>query len=460
MPTSEKEDEKRVCAVRNLPKNASPADIDDMLVFMDELKQLAKKLTDSKLNVFIIAEAKKIKITYQGREVRDLKDLRNAWQDELDRMNCRKIFAVLFGTFETSPIFPKIHFELMQECGLYPSTSRDVQNVTKTGRVKVGVFYNLIRNKLRDTFRSKIFSKKKKGHGVKLIVSGTNGQPRKRGKFIWETCVQDWGEAAHRDWLAARGETVSSFNENDEVKPKQNSKHREETSPPRAVKAKAPSLSYIDDTDSSDDDNGFPVVVPKRVLGSISNQRLEEEARQKRLAQKIEEQKKNNKIHGSNSKQNRFVKEVPPRAGKARAFSLSDSSDDDDDFSVDVPKRVLGSNSNQRLEEEARLKRLAKKIEEQNKKIEVWEQDRLVKKIEEQKAIIESMEKERKALKKNAAFQKAQAAKERQQADVDDATAAAKVAKRAANKKVTLCYSSSFPATKRFSVSVISLYAS
>lgn len=196
-------------SIQNLPSRPSVEDIRDMSDLQDELKRKALESMDSKLNIYILDKAKQAEIMNKGTVVTTLNDLQDTWKNELSKDNCKKFFDVFYGCFEDNveAAADRIQFETMQSLGLWHSTKDNELNYSGDGvkrKLRKGALSTQFHNKLRDTFRSKVFNPAGRTHGVKLTVSGKAGLRRPRRKFVFETCVRGWNSDQHREWLRAK----------------------------------------------------------------------------------------------------------------------------------------------------------------------------------------------------------------------------------------------------------------
>ena len=113
-------------ATRNLPNNASPEDITDMIAFMEEAKTLINSKCEMKLLARILNAAKDLKIAYpNGQIIQTEKDLARIWVKHLDKDLLKKYFIVYYTSFEGEEgkeVVAKIAYDVKQELGIWHST--------------------------------------------------------------------------------------------------------------------------------------------------------------------------------------------------------------------------------------------------------------------------------------------------------------------------------------------------
>jgi len=167
--------------------------------FASTLKEVLSSTIRSKLTFFFTEKAKASGMQFRGRNVTTFKEVYKSWTEEVITMEkCQQLFEILYGCFEREDIVRRIQWETMYEHGLFFSDENNLINRTKSGEVVTDSIYQLVKTKIRDSYRSR-FTVGKVPHGVTVNItvykkSDNKKLKRKRGEFVPDKHVKGWGE--------------------------------------------------------------------------------------------------------------------------------------------------------------------------------------------------------------------------------------------------------------------------
>jgi len=212
----------RTRAIRNLPNDASPADINNMMVLQGELYKIVADVASSKATLLLLELTQNAKITLEDGTLAirpgQLKDL---WYKNPNRDLAKEIYEIGFGSREDGITFRKNILNILVHLGIWFPVSGELSEYSKRGPVmvpKTSFVSSIWHNKFRELVRRNLLGDRSP-HGVTITIStdkkdnkgeedesthstSNNGKKaaRRKKRFIWETNVKGWDSTKHRNW--------------------------------------------------------------------------------------------------------------------------------------------------------------------------------------------------------------------------------------------------------------------
>jgi len=189
--------------------------------FMKWLKASMGDSIRSKISLYhsCLLKEGKVLITYRGKKVETIEDLKNAWTKEpLTPDKCEAMFFFLYGNISEDDyvVIRRIQFEVMMEHGVWFSGENNPLNrKIKNGKTSVTTssVWTLVRDKLRDSSARRLVGQKGKGppHGVTITLVNPDRKHRgETGVFSFKDHVRGWGGEKHIQFNASFGTGVIS----------------------------------------------------------------------------------------------------------------------------------------------------------------------------------------------------------------------------------------------------------
>lgn len=198
-------------SVQNMPSNSSPEDIKDMNQLMKEMKEIIGNSANSKIMIHSGTLSSEERVN--GKKVSTYQELTQAWKKDpsVDGL-AESLYNVMYDTTDNPENFNKLVNTIMLKdlkiwCTVHDGSKDLILTGKQKDKPKVNAAAKLVRNKGRDTCRSKVNSC---AHGVKIVVTHKGGRKsRRKKKFIHEENVTGWHGEKHMKWLQQQRKEVT-----------------------------------------------------------------------------------------------------------------------------------------------------------------------------------------------------------------------------------------------------------
>ena len=214
-------DLKRDAAVRSLPSNAGPSEIESMIKLQDELLLIFAKEVPSKITLKYHEKAAALKIMHKGKVVTQFDLIRKEFHENPSRDLLAKLYDLDYGLREDDHTMNEIRYEICQELKVY-CTATDVRldfvNKGKGTVPKAHFLNRTICDKFRQISRSKIYGNPT--HGISLTISHKKedkedkegkGTSRRSKCFSFDDNVRGWEGPMHVAFLEEKNSKNESF---------------------------------------------------------------------------------------------------------------------------------------------------------------------------------------------------------------------------------------------------------
>lgn len=208
-PSVRNEADQQKHAVQNLPGNPGMEKTAAMIQLQKEMYKILGDAAHKKLSNVILELAVLLKVQYGERTVANLEDIRDAWFNSPSMELGEKLYRLLFLNDDKAN-WRKIIFEIATEmkiwCPVVDVTLDCTVNDGGKGKgvpPKVHVLSKILTDRLRDSFRQKIFSRKSP-HGLKIKISVSKRKGRRTKGFNPDESLTGWNSPQHLSWLKAR----------------------------------------------------------------------------------------------------------------------------------------------------------------------------------------------------------------------------------------------------------------
>lgn len=212
----------RVAAVRALPSQASPAQIDDMHDLMKEVWKAFIENLNGKLFVRLTQRCRDLKIKKGTKFATTIKEAGVAFRTEEPTLTeMAKYFDLFYLEIDRNNMKNEIVNESMKDLKFWFSNDEADMNYVANGKVKSSCIQHLLMEKLRDQ-RNPYKKGARIPHGIKFTVTveggrSSNGMRRRKKGDAFDpiTNLSGWGEQLHVEFNSNHGyampEKVCSF---------------------------------------------------------------------------------------------------------------------------------------------------------------------------------------------------------------------------------------------------------
>ena len=194
-------------AVNNLPENSDATKIQAMIDLQKNMHGIISDVAKSKICLLIHARSATAKVLYQGKVANTDNELQKAWYAQLPTKEvAKKYYHIYFALRDETETWTRLIFDIALELKVWCPVEDVRLDLCKKGKKhlapKVHVFSSIVSNKLRDSFRNKVF--RNAPHGISVTVTETGRKVRRKKYFVFEENVTGWGSQKHLDYVDAR----------------------------------------------------------------------------------------------------------------------------------------------------------------------------------------------------------------------------------------------------------------
>ena len=132
----------------------------------------------------------------------------------------RDFYYIYYGFNDDASLFQKLVFMVAYDLRLWSTLQYESLDFTSKGKKESGakahILASIVRNKLRENHRNRVF--KNPPHGITIKISESNRKGRRKKGFQW-SLVQGWDSDQHKEFvdkqkqkqcpIASNGEQVS-----------------------------------------------------------------------------------------------------------------------------------------------------------------------------------------------------------------------------------------------------------